>query len=67
MSESISGGLAAGVFMKVAVGLVVMGSGLETGGVGHAWRRMALISPKISVPNWHRSLVVVSARVLVVI
>ena len=36
MSESISGGLAAGAFMKVAVGLVVMGSGLETGGVGHA-------------------------------
>ena len=36
MSESISGGLAAGVFMKVAVGLIVRGSGLETGCVGRA-------------------------------
>ena len=34
MSESMSDGLAAGVFIKVAVGLVAMGSGLETGGVG---------------------------------
>ena len=67
MSESISGGLAADGFMKVGVGLVAMGSGLEAGGVGRAWQRMALISPKMSVPNWHRSLAVVSARVSVVI
>ena len=54
MSESISGGLAAGVFMKVAVGLVVVGSGLETGGVGCARQRMALISSvTYTLCTWH--------------
>ena len=45
MSESMSDGLAAGVFIKVAVGLVAMGSGLETGGVGQVWYLQKFLYP----------------------